>query len=104
MGDVTPGSAIAVNADAYALVWLADACCARGWHDETFLKSAEKLWPLCIAGTALAVSLAIGVWKPSTTEAPVTSWPLGPVVAVILFLEFAWCILGIATVSAKMPR
>ena len=33
-------------------------------------------------------SVPIGVWKFRETEAPITAWPLGPIVGVVLMLQF----------------
>lgn len=57
--------------------------------------SVPKLWMLSIAGALLAVPLCIGTWKFATTDAPVKAWPFGTLVAVLLFLEFLRCIIGI---------
>jgi hypothetical protein len=54
-----------------------------------------KLWMLSIAGVAVAISLGIGVWKFSSTDAPVTAWPLGPLVGVILLGELAECVISV---------
>lgn len=54
-----------------------------------------KLSMLSIAGVAVAISLGIGVWKFSSTDAPVTAWPLGPLVGVILLGELAECVISV---------
>jgi hypothetical protein len=61
--------------------------------------SADKLWRLSIAGALLAVPLCVGTWKFATTEAPIMEWPSGTVVAVLLCLEFAMCIINIFGVA-----
>jgi hypothetical protein len=61
--------------------------------------SADKLWMLSIAGALLTVPLCVGTWKFTTTEAPIMAWPSGTVVAVLLSLEFAMCIITIFGVA-----
>lgn len=64
----------------------------------------EMLTILLLTAVAVAASLGIGIWKPGTTEAPVTARPLGPVVGAVLLLELGWCVLGIITVTGRMLR
>jgi Kef-type K+ transport system membrane component KefB len=55
----------------------------------------EKVWMLSIAATAVAVPIAIGIWRFGTTEAPILKYPLGPIVCVLLLLEEAECFTSI---------
>jgi hypothetical protein len=59
--------------------------------------SATKLLLLSFTGLLLALPLVIGVWKFRESEVPITAWPLGPVVGVILMLQF---VLSVAQVLA----
>jgi hypothetical protein len=59
--------------------------------------SATKLLLLSFTGLLLAVPLIIGVWKFRETEAPIMAWPLGPIVGVVLMLQF---VLSVAQVLA----
>jgi hypothetical protein len=56
---------------------------------------SAKLWMLTIAGISVAVPLVIGVWKFSSTDAPVMEWPLGPLLGVILLGELAECVISV---------
>jgi hypothetical protein len=62
------------------------------------------LWMLSIAGVALAVTLAIGVWKPLTSEAPVASGLPGQIVTILLALELFACTLGAVGMVREMLR
>jgi hypothetical protein len=66
--------------------------------------AADKLWMLSIAGGLLAASLGTGIWKFRTTDAPITAWPLGPVVWLFLLLELGICALGVFQVIAAPLR
>jgi hypothetical protein len=57
--------------------------------------SAVKLWLLSVSAALLATPLIIGTWKFRSTEAPLTVWPWGPVVGVILMLEFVNCMIQV---------
>lgn len=59
------------------------------------VESAVKLWLLSVSAILLATPLVIGTWRFRTTEAPLTVWPLGPVVGVILMLEFVNCVIQV---------
>jgi hypothetical protein len=50
-----------------------------------------KLWMLAVAGGAAAISLGFGVWRFRDTEIPVGTWPLGPVMGVLLLLMLTYC-------------
>jgi len=63
-----------------------------------------KVWMLSVAGVAVAISLAVGTWRPNSTEAPVTIWPLGSMVCVVLLLELAVCVVGVVLLAAKGHR
>lgn len=56
---------------------------------------SAELWMLSIAGVASAVSLGVGMWKFGRTEAPVTTWPLGPISGVVLLVELVMCAINI---------
>jgi hypothetical protein len=66
------------------------------------VEDATKLWMLSGAGTLLAIALVVGVWRPQTSESPITSGMPGPVIAIILALEIAQCLLGIGYLLRKM--
>ncbi|ADV82021.1 hypothetical protein [Terriglobus saanensis] len=53
--------------------------------------SSRKIWMLTVMGVGAAASLGIGLWRFRSTEAPATLWPLGPIIGVVLLLEFAYC-------------
>ena len=59
------------------------------------VSSGEKVLMLSVAGAAIAVALVIGVWRFASTDAPVMTWPLGPIMGVILLCEFAECVASI---------
>ena len=50
---------------------------------------------LSVVGVAVATSLGVGAWRFSSTEAPIAVWPLGPMVAVVLLLELAYCVVAV---------
>lgn len=56
------------------------------------ITSRSKLGMLSIAGVGLLVSLGVGGWKYETTEAPLTSWRLGPIFSVVLAIELIFCL------------
>jgi hypothetical protein len=68
------------------------------------VRAADKLWMLSIAGGLLAASLGTGIWKFRTTNAPITAWPLGPVVWLFLLLQLGICVLGVFQVIAAPFR
>jgi hypothetical protein len=53
---------------------------------------SEKRWMFGIAATLLALPLIIGLWRFAATDAPVNKLPFGPVMELIVALEFAECI------------
>jgi hypothetical protein len=63
---------------------------------------STKLWMLSVAAVSLTLSLALGVWKPQTSEAPITAGMSGPAIAIILALELAQCLLGIGYLLRRM--
>jgi len=63
---------------------------------------STKIWMLCIAGVAVATSLGVGAWRFSSTEAPITVWPLGPMVAVVLLLELAYCVICVFLLATHL--
>ena len=62
---------------------------------------STKMWMLCVVGVAGAISLGVGAWRFSSTEAPITVWPLGPMVAVVLLLELAECVIGVIRLATR---
>jgi len=62
---------------------------------------SAELQMLSIAGIALAASICIGVWKPSTTDAPLAAQPVGAVMGVILLIELAMCVLSICKILVR---
>ncbi len=62
---------------------------------------SEKMWRLSAVGVAVAISLAVGTWRFSSTEAPVTIWPFGPMVCVVLLLELAHCVVSVFLLAVK---
>jgi hypothetical protein len=66
------------------------------------VENATKLWMLSVAGTMLAVSFALGVWRSHTSEAQITNGLSGSVIALILVLELVQCLLGIGFLLQKM--
>jgi len=57
----------------------------------------EKVWLLLPLIVLLTGSLIIGSWKTKGSKAPMTMWPLGPVIGGVLVLELVHCIIGIIT-------
>jgi hypothetical protein len=66
------------------------------------VEDATKLWLLSIAGIMLTVSLALGIWRPQTSEAPITAGLSGLVIAIILGLQLVQCLLGIGYLLKRM--
>lgn len=64
----------------------------------------EKLWMLSIAVISMAASLAVGVWKPGTTDAPMVDSRPAAVMGVIVFLELAHCVSGVIAIAVKQLR
>jgi hypothetical protein len=64
----------------------------------------EKLLMLAIVAIGTAISLSVGVWKLSTTDAPVADSRPASVMGVILLLELAHCVVGIIAVASKQMR
>jgi hypothetical protein len=62
---------------------------------------STKMWMLSVVGVAVAISLGVGTWRFSSTEAPVTIWPLGPVVGVVLLLELTECVVSVFLLATK---
>jgi len=67
------------------------------------IPDVDKLWMLSIASFLVLIPLLVGAWKFSSTDAPLTSWPMGPLVSMALLLELAICIWGFIEVLWK-PR
>jgi hypothetical protein len=95
----------------FGLYWVLSAIATITFLLFTFLmlmvpgvQSGEKLGMLSAAGALLAASLAVGVWKFGTTEAPIMAWPLGPVAGVFLLLELFLCAISVIQITAKMFR
>jgi hypothetical protein len=63
---------------------------------------ATKLWMLSIAAAMLTLSLLLGVWRPQTSEAPITAGMSASVIAIILVLELLQCSLGIGYLLRRM--
>lgn len=62
--------------------------------------SSTKIWMLSVVGVGAALSLAIGMWRFGSTEAPATLRPLGPVAGVVLLLELAYCSINVFLLAA----
>lgn len=60
-----------------------------------------KIWMLSVVGIAAAISLGIGMWRFGSTEAPITVWPLGPILGVVLLLELADCAINIFLLATR---
>jgi hypothetical protein len=58
----------------------------------------DKLWMLSISSVLLLIPLLVGVWKFDSSDAPLTSWPLGPLVSVILLIELTWCVASLVAI------
>lgn len=65
---------------------------------------SEKIGRLSAVGLAVAISLGVGTWRFSSTEAPVTIWPLGPMVCVVLLLELAHCVVSVFLLATRAHR
>ena len=61
--------------------------------------TVQKLWMYCSAGVLIALSLVVGTWRFESTEAPITLWPAGTLIAVILGVEFIVCLAGLFQVG-----
>src|ERR1700756_4386872 len=51
---------------------------------------SDKLLVLSISSVLLLSPLLVGGWNFSSSDAPLMSWPLGPLVSVIVLLELTW--------------
>jgi len=58
------------------------------------IPASQKLYMLFIAAVLLVLPLLVAAWKFSSTDAPLMSWPFGPLVSVVLLIELAWCLAG----------
>jgi hypothetical protein len=58
----------------------------------------NKLWMLSISGLLLLIPILVGAWKFSSTDAPLMSWPFGPLVSVVLLIQLGWCFAGLAAI------
>jgi hypothetical protein len=65
---------------------------------------STKMWMLSVVGVAVVISLGVGAWRFSSTEAPVMVWPLGPIVAVVLLLELAECVISVFLLATRTHR
>jgi hypothetical protein len=65
------------------------------------LTHSTKIWMLSASGIAVAISLAIGMWRFGSTEAPIMEWPLGPTLAVVLLLELAECGISLLQLATR---
>jgi hypothetical protein len=52
-----------------------------------------KVWLLSFSAVLLATPLTVGLWKANTSDAPLTLWPMGTIVGVVLTLEFVNCVI-----------
>jgi len=55
--------------------------------------SVVKLWLLSFTAVLLVTPLTVGLWNASKSDAPLTLWPLGTIVGVVLTLEFVNCVI-----------
>jgi protein-S-isoprenylcysteine O-methyltransferase Ste14 len=62
--------------------------------------SSTKMWMLSVVGVVAAISLAVGMWRFGSTEAPATLPPLGPVAGVVLLLELVYCSINVFLLAA----
>jgi hypothetical protein len=62
---------------------------------------STKMWMLSVVGFAAAISLLVGTWRFGSTEAPVTVWPLGPILGVVLLLELAYCVINVFLLATR---
>jgi hypothetical protein len=56
---------------------------------------------LSVAGVALGISLGVGTWRFSSTEAPAMVWPAGPILTALLLLELAYCVIGVFLLATR---
>ncbi|MGB9032553.1 MAG: hypothetical protein WCC27_20685 [Acidobacteriaceae bacterium] len=63
-----------------------------------------NLWMLAIVAVCASVSLAVGVWRPSTSDAPMAGSRAAAVMGVALALEFLYCILGFVQFVSRTRR
>jgi hypothetical protein len=52
----------------------------------------QRRWMFGIDALLLACPLTIGLWRFTTTDAPISRQPAGPVLGVIITLELLFCI------------
>ena len=56
---------------------------------------SSKMKMLTISVIGAGISLVIGIWKFESTDAPITHYPVGPILCIILFLELGVCIFNL---------
>jgi uncharacterized membrane protein YidH (DUF202 family) len=57
-----------------------------------------KLWILIPVCLAAIVSLCAGLWRYSSSEAPIWNGPLAVAMAVVLMLEIAYCVVSVCLI------
>ncbi len=60
------------------------------------------LWMCSISGVLSGVSLAVGLWRFRTGDAPLTVWPLGPLLGIPVALEFGLNAIGIFQMIGRL--
>ena len=84
----------AIGATFLFLLFMATMLMVPGIHSST------KMWMLTVAGAGAVISLGVGMWRFSSTDAPATFSPLGPVAGVVLLLEMAYCAINVFLLAA----
>ena len=64
--------------------------------------SSTRIWMLAVVGIALGISLGVGTWRFSNTEAPAMVWPAGPIVTAMLLLELAYCVINVFLLASRI--
>jgi hypothetical protein len=62
---------------------------------------STKMWMLCVVAVAVTMSLGVGMWQFSSTEAPIMIRPLGPTIAAVLLLELTYCVISVFELAAR---
>jgi len=53
------------------------------------VEPATKLFLLSFAALLLALPIVIGIWRFGDTDTPISAYPVGPIIGVVLMLQFA---------------
>lgn len=97
-----------MNGDRRALFWISASIatalylfCGTSMLIVPGVEVGEKLAMLGLVAVASATGLAVGIWKPTTTDPPVMNSRLALVMSVLLGLEFVHSGVSFLVIAAK---